>query len=140
MKLSSVFTVLLTVTGISAFAQSKAEGLKATYKAYRMLDIPYEFQAVLYMEQNVALWQELQNTREIIKDKPLSDEIKKMPPIAPNALKVNAAPCIRTDLLKKEILFHGGILQSWVVVKDNFTVIDWDITNETKNSIGLCLC
>ncbi len=56
-----------------------------------------------------------------------------------NALRAEAAPCIRTDMKNKEILMHGGILKNWFLVKDNFVPIKWNITNTGYNKLVLSI-
>jgi GLPGLI family protein len=131
--------IILTVISFFIFnfssAQTKTKDIQVVYNVYRAYMIPYKFQAVLYIQNNVSIWKDQWNTREIWEERPMSDKVKDMT-IDKNAFKIDAAPCLKTDLNKKEILFHGAVLKNWFLVKDNFLAFNWNITQETKTIAG----
>lgn len=134
-KITLNLIVLFIVHNLS-FSQSKKDSdLKISYSVYWALDIPYKYQSNLYIKNNISIWQELQNTRELWQEKPVAQHLKSMQ-IDKDAFKVDAAPCIKTDMNNREILFHGGIMKNWFLVKDNFIDISWSITSESKMIAG----
>jgi len=130
------YTFILLFFGLSlSFAQPKQQRLKIEYDIYKGLAVPYKLNATLYIKDGVSIWQEHHNSREPWSGQPVAENLKHLP-IDQDALKVEASPCIRTDIVAKEILMHGGVLKNWFLVKDNFVPFKWNITSESKQIGG----
>ncbi|MFY7728303.1 MAG: GLPGLI family protein [Flavobacterium sp.] len=132
-----ILIILLLNVGL-ALGQQKQHNLKIEYTVYKGLDIPYKLNATLYVKDGVSIWQEHHNSREPWAGQSVAENLKDMR-IDQDALKVEASPCIKTDMKNKEILMHGGILKNWFLVKDNFVTFKWHITNESRQ-IGQYKC
>jgi len=133
--MKSIAIIILFLFFNHGFAQSKTQNVEVVYNVYRAYAIPYKFQAVLYTKGDVSIWKDQWNTRELWKERPVADDLKHMQ-IIENAFKDDAEPCLRTDLSKKQILFHGAILRNWFLVEDNFIDFQWNITKENKMLAG----
>lgn len=93
-------------------------------------DLPLKYKTILWVKDNVSIYQEKASTTERWEEKPT--EIM----VDPKRLKSDYEPYITIDRNSKKMFFFDAIGKNIFVVKDIYTDLKWNITQEQKQIAG----
>ncbi|MFP9116455.1 GLPGLI family protein [Flavobacterium sp. RNTU_13] len=114
---------------ITAYAQTKA-GLRVQYTVFCNTDIPLKYKAILRVKDNVSIYQDKASTTERWEEMPTEIEVD------PKRLKSDYEPYITIDRNGKRMFFFDVIGKNIFLVKDIYTDLKWNITQEQKQIAG----
>ena len=122
--------ILLFLLSVTAFYSQDNKEIRVEYKMFCDTDVPLKYQTLLWIKNNTSIYQEKSSTTERWVEKPTQIEID------PQKLKSDYEPYIKTDNIKKEILFFDAIGKNILVVKDIYIDLKWKISSESKIILG----
>lgn len=121
---------VLLLLSVLCLAQNNNTNIQVEYKMYCDTDVPLTSYNTLFISNNISVYKQKTSTTERWTEKPSEYEINL------DKLKSDFEPYIKIDKKKKEMLFFDAIGQNIFLVKDNYSDMKWDITNEKKNISG----
>lgn len=131
-----LLTFIFSINNLIGFSQAGNNEVEAEYQLFCDTYSATKLYTSLYANNNVSIYHEKFSTAE--------DWQEHKKPLPEGAIELKSTtvyePYLKTDQVKKEILFYSLIGPNNFLVRDEYYNFDWKISPDTKNISGyLCI-